>query len=212
RSCLRRSAEVSCLLAEGGLAVVLQEAEDRDLNCVVSSLVQIMSDPHCRTLPGFQNLVQKEWVSAGFRFLLRNNYTRDWDKEELLQQFPSHFEITEVFLLTLHDRAHLPLYSTFLFNCQRERGRNTQHLSQSYTPVNGWQELVNGGLAPGSGGPSFPSVWDWALHCTPERRDSFRKPSNAPLSPGTVPNGNSEMPSSHEARERPAGFSVEVTA
>ncbi|XP_058863502.1 myotubularin-related protein 11 isoform X1 [Acipenser ruthenus] len=211
RSCLRRSAEVSCLLAEGDLAVVLQEAEDRDLNCVVSSLVQIMSDPHCRTLPGFQNLVQKEWVSAGFRFLHRNNYTRDSDKEEspvfllfldcvwqLLQQFPSRFEITEVFLLTLHDRAHLPLYSTFLFNCQRERGRNTQHLSQSYTPVNGWQELVNGGLAPGWGGPSFPSVWDWALHCTPERRDSFRKPSNAPLSSGIAPNGNSEMPSSHE--------------
>ncbi|XP_041094963.1 myotubularin-related protein 11 isoform X2 [Polyodon spathula] len=207
RSCLRKSAEVSCLLAEGNLTVMLQEAEDRDLNCVVSSLVQIMSDPHCRTLPGFQNLIQKEWVSAGFRFLHRNNYTREWDKEEspvfllfldcvwqLLQQFPCQFEITEVFLLTLHDRAHLPLYSTFLFNCQRERGRNAQHLSQSYTPVNGWQELVNGGLAPGSGGPSFPPVWDWALHCTPERRDSFRKPSNAPLSPGTVPNGNAETP------------------
>ncbi|KAG5271680.1 hypothetical protein AALO_G00182790 [Alosa alosa] len=82
RCCLRKAAEVACLLRGGHLTVVLQEPEDRDMNCVVSSLVQVMCDPHCRTVPGFQALVQKEWIMAGHRFLSRINYHRDSDKEE----------------------------------------------------------------------------------------------------------------------------------
>lgn len=50
---------------------------------MVSSLAQVMCDPHCRTLPGFQGLVQKEWVMAGHRFLSRANYHRESDKEEV---------------------------------------------------------------------------------------------------------------------------------
>lgn len=62
------------------------EAEDRDMGCVVSSLVQVMCDPHCRTQHGFQSLVQKEWVVAGHRFYSRINYHRDNDKEEVRGQ------------------------------------------------------------------------------------------------------------------------------
>ncbi|XP_019714531.1 myotubularin-related protein 10-like, partial [Hippocampus comes] len=65
------------------MTVALQEAEDRDMSCVVSSLVQVMCDPHCRTRLGFQSLVQKEWVTAGHRFYSRTNYHRDNDKEEV---------------------------------------------------------------------------------------------------------------------------------
>lgn len=56
------------------------------MNCVVSSLVQVMCDPHCRSVAGFQSLVQKEWVTAGHRFLSRINYHRDSDKEEVTVQ------------------------------------------------------------------------------------------------------------------------------
>lgn len=59
------------------------EEEDRDINCVVSSLVQIMLDPYYRTLIGFQSLVQKEWVMAGHRFLERCNHLKKNDKEEV---------------------------------------------------------------------------------------------------------------------------------
>lgn len=52
------------------------------MGCLVSSLVQLMCDPHCRTRHGFQGLVQKEWVMAGHRFHSRMNYQRDNDKEE----------------------------------------------------------------------------------------------------------------------------------
>lgn len=59
------------------------EEEDRDLSCVISSLVQLMLDPHYRSLVGFQGLVQKEWVMAGHRFLDRCNHLKKNDKEEV---------------------------------------------------------------------------------------------------------------------------------
>uniref|UniRef100_A0A8C9RCS6 Myotubularin related protein 11 n=1 Tax=Scleropages formosus TaxID=113540 RepID=A0A8C9RCS6_SCLFO len=203
RCCLRKAAEVSRLLREGHLTVILQEADDRDLNCVVTSLVQVMCDPHCRTVTGFQGLVQKEWVMAGHRFLNRFNYHRDRDKEEapvfllfldcvwqLWAQFPSQFQLTVDYLLALHDSVHLPLFSTFLANCELERSRHTKHLPQCYTPVNGWRE---GLLPPGPNSlldPPLPPVWDWALQYSICKRACFiqPRPPAAPRPP--VLNGN----------------------
>lgn len=42
-----------------------------------------MMDPHCRTVFGFQSLVQKEWVMGGHCFLDRCNHLRQSDKEEV---------------------------------------------------------------------------------------------------------------------------------
>ncbi|KAG2463322.1 SF3B4 factor, partial [Polypterus senegalus] len=128
----------------------LGESDDRDLSCAVSSLVQLMCDPHSRTLSGFQSLVQKEWAVAGHRFLNRFNYSGDNEKEEspvfllfldcvwqLLKQFPSFFEITEDYLLAVHDSTYIPIFNTFLANCQRERARRIQSdaSSSSLGPV-----------------------------------------------------------------------------
>ncbi|NWZ57188.1 MTMRB protein, partial [Haliaeetus albicilla] len=60
----------------------LPEPSDRDLNCLLASLVQLLGDPHTRTLPGFQSLVQREWVAAGHPFphrlgLLRRDSPRE---------------------------------------------------------------------------------------------------------------------------------------
>ncbi|XP_066577691.1 myotubularin-related protein 11 [Amia ocellicauda] len=212
RSCLKKAAEVVCLLRDGHLTVILQEPEDRDLNCLVSSLVQLMSDPHARTLPGFQSLVQKEWITAGHKFLSRLNYQRDSDREEspvfllfldcvwqLWVQYPSRFEITGDYLLALHDSAHVPLFISFLANSQRERSRCSQRLSQSYTPVNGWREMLPRNQTPTD--PPLPAVWDWALQYSQQRRAAFRIPINTPSAPGTVPNGNlnAPQPAPHEA-------------
>ncbi|XP_038161258.1 myotubularin-related protein 11 isoform X2 [Cyprinodon tularosa] len=186
RSCLRKASEVSCLLRSGHLTVALQEVEDRDMGCVVSSLVQVMCDPHYRTQHGFQGLMQKEWVMAGHRFYSRINYHRDSDKEEspvfllfldcvwhLWFQFPSRFQLTDDFLLALHDSVHLPLFSTFLSNCQRERCKRSQNVSQSYTPVNGWRDMLSPHSSSDPLDPPLPPVWDWALQYSQERRDRF---------------------------------------
>ncbi|CAK6958960.1 myotubularin-related protein 11 [Scomber scombrus] len=202
RSCLKKASEVACLLRGGHLTVALQESDDRDMGCMVSSLVQVMCDPHCRTQRGFQSLVQKEWVMAGHRFYSRVNYHRDNDKEEapvfllfldcvwqLWSQYPSRFQLTDDFLLALHDSVHLPLFSSFLANCQRERCKRSQTLGQSYTPVNGWRDVLH----PDSSDPSdppLPSVWDWALQYSKQRQVHFTQPvpPNPPLQP--LLNGN----------------------
>lgn len=68
------------------LLCVSSEPEDRDMNCVVCSLVQVMCDPHCRAVAGFQGLVQKEWITSGHKFLSRINYHRESDKEEVKER------------------------------------------------------------------------------------------------------------------------------
>lgn len=202
RACLRKASEVCCLLRGGHLTVALQETEDRDLGCLVSSLVQVMCDPHCRTQTGFQSLVQKDWVTSGHRFCSRGNYHRDNDKEEapvfllfldcvwqLWSQFPSRFQLTEDFLLVLHDSAQLPLFSTFLANCQRERCRRTQTMGQSYTPVNGWRDIVPPDPSEPSD-PPLPPVWDWTLQHHKTTQDRFRQPLPPPAPPPPLLNGN----------------------
>uniref|UniRef100_A0A665UF01 Myotubularin phosphatase domain-containing protein n=1 Tax=Echeneis naucrates TaxID=173247 RepID=A0A665UF01_ECHNA len=177
--------------------------EDRDMSCVVSSLVQVMCDPHCRTQHGFQSLVQKEWVMAGHRFYSRINYHRDNDKEEapvfllfldcvwqLWSQYPSRFQLTEDFLLALHDSIHLPIFSSFLANCQRERCKRSQNHGQSYTPVNGWRDVPHPDSSSDPSDPPLPPVWDWALQYSKHRRDRFTQPVPATPPPQPLLNGN----------------------
>ncbi|XP_044847103.1 myotubularin-related protein 11 isoform X3 [Mauremys mutica] len=237
RACVRKACEVAALLAERSRSIMLQgrvsrsllwprhrldalrlgqvcESDDRDLNCLLASLVQVLWDPHARTQSGFQSLLQKEWVVAGHPFLQRLNLLRDNDREEspvfllfldcvwqLLQQFPASFEFTETYLVALHDSSYIPFFSTFLFNCQWERDRRNQHRAsnQIYAPVNGWREpppleiLQKGGrLAKERGGPYLPTIWDWALRYTTQQRAQFRNPAYARGSGSTtVPNGKS---------------------
>lgn len=47
----------------------------------MASLVQVMMDPYFRTITGFQSLVQKEWVMAGYPFLDRCNHLKRSEKE-----------------------------------------------------------------------------------------------------------------------------------
>lgn len=78
------------------------EEEDRDLSCVVSSLVQLMLDPHYRSLAGFQSLVQKEWVMAGHRFLDRCNHLKKNDKEEVLKWREEYRSQTKLMCLDIY--------------------------------------------------------------------------------------------------------------
>lgn len=101
---------------------------------MVSSLTQILLDPYFRTKNGFQSLIQKDWVSLGHPFAYRLGHILNKETEtspvfllfldcvwQLLQQFPSAFEISEVYLTTLWDSAHISVFDTFLFNCHHQR-------------------------------------------------------------------------------------------
>ena len=58
---------------EPSLSLTLAEEGGRDLSCVVSSLAQLMMDPHYRSISGFQALVQKDWVAMGHPFSTRHH-------------------------------------------------------------------------------------------------------------------------------------------
>ncbi|XP_049661552.1 myotubularin-related protein 11 isoform X2 [Accipiter gentilis] len=240
RTCLRKAVEVASLLAGRRCSVLLQEPSDRDLNCLLASLVQLLGDPHTRTLPGFQSLVQREWVAAGHPFphrlgLLRHDSPREEVRTypvpplprpcprwvtgtrvvppqapvfllfldctwQLVRQFPAAFGFTEAYLLALHDSSFAPYFSTFLFSCQRQRGRGSPHQprSQTYTPVNGWRDPQPGVLQAGrTGSPAcrLPTVWDWGLRYSRHQRAQFRNPVGAAGTVGPPDAADPQTPS-----------------
>nr|KAF6490313.1 myotubularin related protein 12 [Molossus molossus] len=86
RRCLKKAIEIIECLEAQNMNVLLLEENTSDLCCLISSLVQVMMDPHCRTRAGFQSLVQKEWIMGGHCFLDRCNHLRQSDKEEHQRQ------------------------------------------------------------------------------------------------------------------------------
>ncbi|XP_010180367.1 PREDICTED: myotubularin-related protein 9-like, partial [Mesitornis unicolor] len=91
----------------------------------------------CRTLRGFQGLLEREWIQAGHPFHLRcarSAYSHARLKQEaplfllfldcvwqLSRQFPFSLEFSERLLLTLFDNAYASAYGTFLCNNEKER-------------------------------------------------------------------------------------------
>ncbi|XP_029034885.2 myotubularin-related protein 10-B isoform X2 [Osmia bicornis bicornis] len=130
--CLQKTVE-ACEHLHLGFSVILQGA-GTDICCVISSLVQLLLDPYFRTINGFQSLLQKEWVAGGHPFCDRLGHIvkRNSEKSplfllfldcvwQLSQQFPAEFEFTETYLTTLWDAAHVSIFDTFIFNCEKDR-------------------------------------------------------------------------------------------
>ncbi|XP_068846576.1 myotubularin-related protein 12 isoform X1 [Capricornis sumatraensis] len=147
RRCLKKAVEIIECLEAQNMNVLLLEDNASDLCCLVSSLVQVMMDPHCRTIFGFQSLVQKEWIMGGHCFLDRCNHLRQSDKEEapvfllfldcvwqLVHQHPPAFEFTETYLTVLSDSLYIPIFSTFFFNSPHQKDANV-HQRQLSLPL-----------------------------------------------------------------------------
>ncbi|GAV07602.1 hypothetical protein RvY_17419 [Ramazzottius varieornatus] len=143
------------------ISVILKETGDRDLNCAVSSLVQLCLDVSCRTLKGFHRLIEKEFVAFGHRFRDRLALVKtDPEREspvfllfldcvhQLLVQNPGCFEFTDVYLVLLWDSSLMGSFKTFSMNCQRD--------------------------LQGTSSPSMPSVWN--LSFKPDLKESIMDP------------------------------------
>lgn len=132
-SCLSKALDAAKALYRE-VTVVLQEGDGRDMCCVIASLTQMLIDPYFRTLTGFQSLIQRDWVAMGHPFCTRLGHVYNIETQEapvfllfldcvwqLLQQFPAEFQMTETYLTTLWDSAHISVFDTFLFDCERDR-------------------------------------------------------------------------------------------
>lgn len=59
------------------------EGDGYDMCALVSSLTQILLDPHFRTVSGFQSLIQKEWVALGHPFCTRLGHVYNIETQEV---------------------------------------------------------------------------------------------------------------------------------
>ncbi|XP_051493968.1 myotubularin-related protein 9-like isoform X2 [Apus apus] len=125
-----------CLDREEASALV-HGAEGTDTTLLVTALAQLILEPSCRTLTGFQGLLEREWIQAGHPFHLRcarSACSHARLKQEaplfllfldcvwqLSRQFPFSLEFSERLLLTLFDNAYASAYGTFLCNNEKER-------------------------------------------------------------------------------------------
>uniref|UniRef100_A0A8C2RYQ6 Myotubularin-related protein 12 n=1 Tax=Capra hircus TaxID=9925 RepID=A0A8C2RYQ6_CAPHI len=157
RRCLKKAVEIiECLEAQN-----------------MNVLLLVMMDPHCRTIFGFQSLVQKEWIMGGHCFLDRCNHLRQSDKEEapvfllfldcvwqLVHQHPPAFEFTETYLTVLSDSLYIPIFSTFFFNSPHQKDTNVGRESQDSQskPLN------------------LLTVWDWSVQFEPKAQTFFTNP------------------------------------
>uniref|UniRef100_A0A8B9JUT0 Myotubularin-related protein 12 n=1 Tax=Astyanax mexicanus TaxID=7994 RepID=A0A8B9JUT0_ASTMX len=174
RKCLQKAVEVVECLEKENTNILIMEEEGTDLCCVISSLVQIMLDPHYRTLTGFQGLVQKEWVAGCHAFLDRCNHLCQKDKEspspifllflecvwQLVQQHSPAFQFSETYLTVLSDSVHVPVFSTFLFNSAYQRESTLKAESQH----------------PQRGPLNCPAVWDWSVQFDCKAQELFLNP------------------------------------
>lgn len=137
----------ACLIAQcidhEGASVLVHGSEGMDSTLQVCSLAQIILDPDCRSVQGFEALIEREWLQAGHPFATRCKHSAfaptsnsgNQDKREhspvfllfldcvwqITQQFPCSFEFNEDFLILLLDHAYGSEFGTFLGNCSKER-------------------------------------------------------------------------------------------
>ncbi|XP_014113141.1 PREDICTED: myotubularin-related protein 9 isoform X2 [Pseudopodoces humilis] len=131
----------ACLAAQcidrEGASVLVHGSEGTDSTLQVTSLAQIILDPRCRTIRGFEALVVREWLQAGHPFQQRcaqsaySNSKQKWEAPVFLlflecvwqihRQFPCSFEFNEQFLIMLFEHAYASQFGTFLGNNENER-------------------------------------------------------------------------------------------
>ncbi|KAB0399235.1 hypothetical protein E2I00_006402 [Balaenoptera physalus] len=186
RRCLKKAIEIIECLEAQNMNVLLLEENASDLCCLVSSLVQVMMDPHCRTRYGFQSLVQKEWIVGGHCFLDRCNHLRQSDKEEvpvfllfldcvwqLVHQHPPAFEFTETYLTVLSDSLYIPIFSTFFFNSPHQKDTNMPRWKRCDLCLF-WQGRESQGAQ--SKPLNLLTVWDWSVQFEPKAQMLLKNP------------------------------------
>ncbi|XP_037079460.1 myotubularin-related protein 10-like [Pollicipes pollicipes] len=174
--CLSAAADCVRTLAEHRTVVILTEPSGRDLTAVVSCLAQLMVDPHCRSLAGFQRLLHREWVALGHPFQERLGlvYREGGTKSpvflllldcvhQLLEQFPARFEFTETYLISLWDSLHVSVFDTFLFNSEKERLEAVSAKEHDYPLCR-------------------RPVWHWSAQLDADQRRLFKNPMYQPTS------------------------------
>ncbi|CAF3948702.1 unnamed protein product [Rotaria sp. Silwood2] len=132
---LRGAASLAKLLDFTNIELV---GSDTDNSCLMSSLIQILLRPKCRTIKGFCELIVREWLIRGHKFLERcgqilydinGNPVQEAPVfllfldcvHQLIIQNPFSFEFTDYLLLEFYRNVCYCYHHTFIFNDILER-------------------------------------------------------------------------------------------
>ncbi|XP_019856165.1 PREDICTED: myotubularin-related protein 10-B-like [Amphimedon queenslandica] len=197
KSCLSLASDIVKTLCEKRTSCVLLDQNDRDLACVISSLVQIMADPHYRTISGFESLVQKEWVAMGHPFTTRSGLITDAPSNEelvpdgqapvfvlfcdcvwqLTVQFPSAFQFTPSFLVKFVSLTASSIYSNFVFDSAKARVEASNHSKRSSYYVSQLVDLQSSHSdAEKYEGPLVSAWGKWRSSLTAEETENWLNP------------------------------------
>jgi len=138
RTFIRGSRHIARTLKCDRYSVLVVDESGRDISCLVVSLVLILSDEYFRTLAGFANLINKEWIAAGYAFRSKFNSRHDTTTQtenapffptfimfldcvhNIIQQYPVAFEFNTQFLVKIFDTLLSGRHSTFMFDCTKD--------------------------------------------------------------------------------------------
>ncbi|XP_075161608.1 myotubularin-related protein 9 [Haematobia irritans] len=136
---LNAACVVAQCLDQEGSPVLVHGAKGLDSTLIVTSLVQIILNPDCRTVRGIQALIEREWIQAGHPFASRHRYscytpTQNRHKStgatfvlfldcihQLYKQFPCSFEFSTQLLIMVFEHSYFSQYGTFLCDSEKER-------------------------------------------------------------------------------------------
>ncbi|CAH1403312.1 unnamed protein product [Nezara viridula] len=140
---LKDSLNCACLVAQfldqEGASVLVHGAEGTDATLLVTSLTQIILNPDCRTVRGFEAVIEREWIQAGYPFTKRHAHSAFCPPQlraksiaptfllfldcvyQIHYQFPSSFEFLPTFLISLFENSYYSQFGTFIGNNEMER-------------------------------------------------------------------------------------------
>ena len=118
--------------------VLIHCSDGWDRTSQLSALSQILLDKYYRTLEGFIVLIEKDWLSFGHQFGLRNGFCPKEKRDEfspifiqwldciyqIIEQNCFKFEFNVNLLNYIAERIYSGKYGTFLFNSEKERKEN----------------------------------------------------------------------------------------
>lgn len=163
---LRASLRVASLIQQGS-SVLVHCSNGWDRTPQVATLAMLLLDSHFRTLAGFQQLVNQEWLGCGHRFADRHGLphvcaatgdgvSSTWESTlprskdcapifmqwlecvwNLQHMFPTAFEFTDNFLLEILYAAYSGQSFTFLCNSPLQR----RLLLQTHFPFSFWSQV-----------------------------------------------------------------------
>ena len=133
QSLIRASRHIARTLKCDKNPVVVVDETGRDMSCLVVSLVLILCDRHFRTINGFANLINKEWLSAGYSFCSSLMSIKGTDSNffptfimfldcvhNIILQYPTEFEFTDIYLTEILDKILIGESELFMFNCPKD--------------------------------------------------------------------------------------------